>query len=152
MFERRFEKMLQLTGGMATPLSAILDCEARYWDDGGFSHRVCKIAIRYNGDEAVAEGPDFFDTFCCIRKELTLRGLVAKCYGSSRNVYPSGMCRDMGDGLRAYRLRLGHSAWRADLVNIFDDGPDVDSVSVEVQLDFWRSWLRSLRITPPVET
>ena len=53
------------------------------------------------------------------------------CYGASRSVYPSGMCRDMAAGLEAYNMQMGKPAGLEDMVNIFESGPDVEVATVE---------------------
>lgn len=50
----------------------------------------------------------------------------------------------MGVGGKAYRLYPGQRGRMADLVEIFDDGPDVDPVSVQVQEAYYWAWLESL--------
>jgi hypothetical protein len=65
------------------------------------------------------------------------------CYGASLNVYPSGMGRDMGAGLMAYRTTIGKVPELADLVNIFDEGPDFIPATVAQQEEHYQEWLRS---------
>lgn len=91
---------------------------------------------------------DYFEATCLIRHELELSGWRPVCYGSSCNVYPSGMCRDMGMGLKAYKLQLGKAATMGDLVSIFDSSPDIEPVSVGEQRSFWQEWLRSVEANP----
>lgn len=104
------------------------------------------LKFKYIQGEIAAKDLDFFAAMCQIRKELEVEGWRPICYGSSRNVYPSGMCRDMGRGLQAYKLQLGRRAVTADLVGIFDNGPDVEPASLEEQEQFWHEWLQSLGI------
>jgi hypothetical protein len=139
--ESRFEIRLSDAAGILLP--ATLDCEARYWYEGGFSRRVCRITLRYEDTEIESSDEDFFEAFCKVREQLESIGLNPLCYGASRNVYPSGMCRDMADGLRAYRMKMGHRVEPKDIVSIFDSGPDVDPVSVKVQQEFFNRWLKS---------
>jgi hypothetical protein len=107
----------------------------------------CRLILKFSGGEIAATAADFFDALCQVRIELETRGWQAICYGSSRHVYPSGMCRDMGMGLKAYRLQIGRPAKLADLVSIFAPGPDVDPVSVQEQRQFFEDWLKSLGIS-----
>jgi hypothetical protein len=53
------------------------------------------------------------------------------------------MLRDMADGLQAYRLVMGQRVGRGDAVSIFDMGPDIEPVSVQVQANFYRQWIES---------
>jgi hypothetical protein len=105
---------------------------------------LCRLTFQYPGGKVAAEASDYFEAMCQIRLELEKAGWRPVCFGSSRNVYPSGMCRDMGGGLKAYKLQLGHPAKLADLVTIFDSGPDVEPTSVEEQRQFFDRWLQSL--------
>jgi len=71
--------------------------------------------------------------------------LLPFCYGASLNVFPSGMSRDMGLGLKAYRLTKGHQAFNKDLVSIFDAGPDVIPSFVVNQKEYYEDWIESLK-------
>jgi hypothetical protein len=106
----------------------------------------CRLTLRHSGGEIAAEAPDYFEAMCEIRKKLESQGLRPVCFGSSKNVYPSSMCRDMGEGLKVYKQELGRRAMRNDLVMIFDTGPDVQPVTVADQRDFHYQWLQSLGI------
>ncbi len=106
--------------------------------------RECLLRLTYESRQLKAAGGDYFEALCTIRLQLEKLGHSIRCYGASRNVYPSGMARDMGAGLKAYRLQKGHAASMADLVSIFDDGPDVEPVSVGTQRAYYESWLTSL--------
>jgi len=78
-----------------------------------------------------------------IPSALRCSGLLAKdrlipfCYGASLHVYPSGMARDMGGGLKAYKLVVGRHAKIDDLVEIFAKGLDVIPASVAAQEQFF---------------
>ncbi|MCK1736246.1 hypothetical protein IVA79_20405 [Bradyrhizobium sp. 138] len=106
---------------------------------------ACKLTCAYRGKTIEAEARDFFEALCLIRRQLEPEGLIPFCYGASLNVYPSGMARDMGAGLKAYRLTKGAHTRMTDLVEIFDAGPDVIPASVDVQEEFWREWLATPR-------
>lgn len=141
---------IRLTDGAGKLIPAALDCEANYWNEGGFSHRVCRIILKFEESEIEAGEGDFFEAFCRIREQLEKVGLKPLCYGASRNVYPSGMCRDMADGLKAYRMRLWCTAGLDDLVSIFDSGPDVAPASVKAQKEFFDRWLLIPKFWMPV--
>ncbi len=78
---------------------------------------LCRLNFQYPGGELTAEASDYFQAMCRIRLDLEKAGWRPVCYGASRNVYPSGMCRDMGRGLKAYRCQLGQPATLDDLVS-----------------------------------
>jgi hypothetical protein len=109
------------------------------------SQRTCSLTIRFAGREIRASEPDYFEALCRIRDELESFHLRPNCYGASRNVFPSGMGRDMGSGLNAYKMKMGIQAKLEDLVFIFDSGPDVEPVSVAEQRAFFDVWSKSLR-------
>ena len=104
----------------------------------------CRLILRLPWEEFVGSEWNYFHALCEIRRQLEETGWRPVCYGSSRNVYPSRMCCDMGQGLHAYRMTMGRPAVLEDLVGIFDSGPDVLPVSVEEQEAFREDWLRSL--------
>jgi hypothetical protein len=106
--------------------------------------RPCRLVLRYRDISLEESAPDFFEAFCRLRSQLDKKGLQPLCYGASLNVYPSRMARDMGAGLKAYRVNIGQQARRTDLVDTFEYGPDVIPATVEQQKDFWQAWLKSL--------
>jgi hypothetical protein len=103
---------------------------------------TCHITFCFRGRSLAAEAGDFFETFCQIRQRLESDGLIPFCYGASLNVYPSGMARDMGLGLKAYKLTIGKPARMQDLVEIFAEGPDVIPASVSRQQEFYQQWIK----------
>ena len=104
---------------------------------------TCWLHLVGVGIDETATSTDYFESFVNIRRELAKRNFYPLCYASSRNVWPSGMARDMGQGLAAYKLTIGSPA--VDLVNIFDSGPDIDPVTPEVQQAFSKVWAKSLK-------
>jgi len=103
----------------------------------------CHLSFSYRDRAIEAESSDFFEAFCQIRLQLENEGLIPFCYGASLNVYPSGMARDMGAGLKAFRLTLGKHARMQDLVEVFVQGPDVIPTTVKLQQEFYEEWLNS---------
>jgi hypothetical protein len=118
------------------------------FDDARPGH-LRALTLHCFGREFVGDSRDYFESMCLIRNELEEIGWRPVCYGASLNVYPSGMCRDMGRGLKAYRVHPGCHARMTDLVSIFDTGPDVNPASVVDQRKFWNDWLLSVRQTKP---
>jgi hypothetical protein len=104
----------------------------------------CLLVCRYRSKTISSQESDFFEALASIRRRLQAEGLMPYCYGASVNVFPSGMARDMGQGLKAYKLTLGKQAKNADLVGIFDEGIDVVPADVDAQEQFFRKWLGSL--------
>ena len=130
--------ILLSSDGTAVPAEFLL------WEESPEDADRVRLTVKFGGEEIAHEADDFFSALCSIRTELGAAGLMPRCYGSSRNVYPSGMSQGMGGGDKAYQLYPGQRGRTADLVDIFGDGPDVDSVSVQAQTDYYREWLGSL--------
>jgi hypothetical protein len=104
---------------------------------------ACLVTCNSRGQQLTGEGRDFFDAFREVRNALWQQGLIPYCYGASLNVWPSGMGREMGRGLKAYKSELGLPA--TELVGIFDEGPDIIPANVERQEEYHRDWINSLR-------
>jgi hypothetical protein len=83
---------------------------------------------------------DLFECLIQLRTELSKYNYVALCNGARLDVYPSGMCRDMGGGSCAYILQSQKSPTPEDLVNIFDPAPIELIASIEEQKQFFESW------------
>lgn len=140
MSKRRRDEFLesttvQLIGGREDE-----EAELDFFEDGD----DCCIELRYRDKEISACSSDFFEAFCLVRLQLERDRLYPFCFGASLNVFPSAMGRDMGAGLRAYRLTNGRHSSIEDLVDIFDTGPDVIPASVANQRRFYEDWLKSL--------
>jgi hypothetical protein len=115
------------------------------FEEGDNARALCRLRCDYRDKTIESTATDFFRALCDLRSLLAKDGLMPLCYGASLNVYPSGMARDMGRGLKAYRMTMGRHARREDLVYIFSEGPDVVPASVAAQEQFWRDWLASPR-------
>lgn len=87
------------------------------------------------------QGTDYFEAFCRIREQLEEWQVRPLCYGASRDRFPSGMACDMGEGLKAYKIQVGAHA--SDLAPIFDEGTDVEPVTVTEQREFYDSCIRA---------
>ncbi len=106
----------------------------------------CLLTCRYRDNAISSEAMDYFEALALIRRQLEPEGLIPYCYGASLNVFPSGMGRDMGQGLRAYKMTLGKHAKMTDLVDIFDEGVDIVHADVDAQEQFYRNWLETPRV------
>jgi hypothetical protein len=83
---------------------------------------------------------DWFECLIQLRMDLAKYHYVPLCNGARLDVYPSGMCRDMGGGSCAYILQSQKPASLEDLVDIFDPAPIELIASVEKQKQFFASW------------
>lgn len=114
-------------------------------DENRYRHTKCRIKLKWSEGEIEQIAIDFFTAFCQIREQLDLQGLLPMCYGASRRVIITGMARDMGMGLKVYKVQPDGSTSIKHLAYIFDCGPDVEPVPVEVQQAFQHEWFRSAR-------
>ena len=137
-----FQRDITLVSPGGTKRSATVSCHARHWNEGSFSRRECTIQLRAEGFDIHSAAYDFFEAFCGIRDQLSVHDFYPLCYGASRCVYPSGMLRDMGSGLAAYKLQMGQPVRSQDVVYIFETGPDVEVATVAAQKAFWSQWLK----------
>lgn len=103
-----------------------------------------ELRLSWSGGSLVARRDDYFAALGDIRTALEPHGLMPYCFGASVDVYPSGMIRSMGYGLRAYRLRMGHQARKADLVPILGAADGLPIGSVAAQEAYFDRWLASL--------
>nr|WP_295111555.1 hypothetical protein [uncultured Caulobacter sp.] len=112
--------------------------------------QTCRITCRVRDETFTADEDDFFEALGTVRRRaLEPKGLIPFCYGASLHVWPSGMARDMGQGLKAYKMKMGVPA--TELVGIFDQGPDVIPSRFEQQTEFAKEWIGSLRNRRRVE-
>lgn len=103
---------------------------------------TCWVEIEFSAGVYAAEGRDFFEALQRSRLELEASGHRLLCWGASRNVWPSGMGRDMGRGLKAYENKLGLRC--PTLRAIFDSDPSVVVSSVSEQIAWNEEWHRSI--------
>jgi hypothetical protein len=82
---------------------------------------------------------DVFECLTQLRLELAKYGYKPLCAGARLDVYPSGMCRDMGDGLSAYVLTPKKQTDLKDLVDIFEYAEPDLIASVEEQYNYYGS-------------
>ena len=114
------------------------------WDWEPEDRNKVRLALEYTGKTLTRTEYDYFTAMIEIRRELETDGILLKCYGASKNVYPSRMALDMGAGWKAYKTTLGQQAKTSDLVSIFESGPDVEPATVEEQKAFHEAWFDSL--------
>lgn len=88
--------------------------------------------------------PDQFECLLQLRMQLEPLGYRFLVNGARRNVWPSGMGRDMGGGRRAYLMQLGRPVRLSDMVDIFEPIEEADVALVPEQRAFYESWLMSL--------
>lgn len=89
------------------------------------------------------EAGDYFEALRLIRRQFEEDGLRLCCAGARRDVWASGMQRDMGGGLTAYVLSLPRIAARPAEVSIFEPAPLELVATVVDQERFFESWWNS---------
>lgn len=102
------------------------------------------LRLEFSGDAIEVRTSSCWDGLNSIRQQLEEQSIIPVCYGASENVHASGMSASMGRGDRAYKLTLGVAGRTADLVGIFEAGPDVRPATVAQQAAFYERWLASL--------
>ena len=107
-------------------------------------HQV-ELSMQIEEERFSAIAHDYFEAFCLVRRQLEARGWLVLCNGSSRNVFPSPMSRDMGGGVMAFVLTIGEPASMENLVDIFERTIRIDPVTVDEQQRFHEQWRASLR-------
>ena len=123
----------------------------------GDTERECLITwatvsphVRYRVTATVADDPlveaeaaDLFDALRNVRSQLESRDVALCCAGARRDVWSSGMQRDMGQGLTAYILTFPRTTERPSVVKIFDRAPLEAIATVAEQEAFARAWMES---------
>jgi hypothetical protein len=86
---------------------------------------------------------DYFECLIKLREIFEKRKWILLCNGSRYDVFPSGMARDMGKGLKAYKLEMGKPAKIEDLVNIFEEAEIEKIGTIEEQKEYYKKWVES---------
>ncbi len=89
------------------------------------------------------DGSYAFTALTELRKDLEQERLLIGCNGALKNVYPSRMAFDMGEGLAGYVMSLGVPA--TELVRIFSPASPSNLATVEEQISFVKEWQSSLK-------
>ncbi|MFC6337701.1 hypothetical protein GIR22_24800 [Pseudomonas sp. CCM 7891] len=85
------------------------------------------------------------DIYVCLAKvRADFPHITFLCKGAQKNVMPSRMASQMSAGLVAYKMTMGKSATREDIVHIFDYEEDNLTNDPQEQIVFFKSWLVSL--------
>jgi hypothetical protein len=124
--------------------SGVAPGELTYGERSSGEGPECWVRLVYGGRSFIGEGGDYFDALVALRKHLEAQGTLIRVNGAARNVWPSGMSRSMGGGLKAYRMTLGAQAGIADLVHIFESSVGVEPATIAEQENFRDQWFASL--------
>jgi hypothetical protein len=116
----------------------------------GASGRRCRLVLRLDdGRVLTADAHDYFECLMTIRKAIEPAGGLVLCQGARRDVWPSGMARDMGAGLKAYILVKGRPPRSDELVNTFDPTDESLVGTLAEQRAAYRAWIVSRGLAPP---
>jgi hypothetical protein len=103
---------------------------------------ICKISFQ----SVVYEATDLFCALMLLRAKLEESHRLIACNGARRDVFPSGMAREMSCGRKAYILKPGVRPKREDLIDIFDRA-DADVIaSVNEQKIYFERWVKSFGV------
>jgi hypothetical protein len=112
-------------------------------DVAGRAYHLTAIVDR--GEPLSVEAGDCFEGLRLIRRQLDRENLRLCCAGARRDVWSSGMQRDMGMGLTAYVLTVPRTEQRPPVVGIFDAAETDTVATVADQEAFYQEWLASPR-------
>lgn len=116
----------------------------RGWLDGYDGPRpLYRIELFLDRDRYTATAMDMFESLVRLRRQLEPGGWAIAVQGARRDTYPSGMCRDMGGGMRIYVMRTGSKTSAADLVDTLADAELDQIVTVAEQRTRYAEWCES---------
>jgi hypothetical protein len=119
----------------------VVHAELTYGEHNSESYWV-RLACREQS--FIGEGTDYFEALVALRRQLEAQGTFIRVNGAGQNVWPSGMSRSMGGGIKAYRMTLGSQARMADLVHIFECSTGIEPATIAEQERFRDQWFASL--------
>ena len=101
---------------------------------------LCRIFFKMGDESITTEADNYFYALIKLRKKLEAEDKKLLCLGCARDVYPSPMMLDMGDGSRAYHLTLGKKAKMDEIVSIFEPCEQDAYSTIEEQEAFYNAW------------
>jgi hypothetical protein len=87
---------------------------------------------------------DYFGALIKVRRELEAKGIRLLCWGARKDVWPSGMQRDMGAGMTAFQL-LEDGTNNPDARSIFEFAAPETVGTVDEQKANAEAWYRKAR-------
>ncbi|HEY0395515.1 MAG TPA: hypothetical protein VGD01_13540 [Candidatus Elarobacter sp.] len=104
----------------------------------------CNVELAYEDRVLTVCHDDYFSAMIELRRRLEREGLVPLINAARRDVWASGMAREMGAGLRAYVLVPGRRSNTTHLISIFEPASTEDVGTVDEQERFMHAWVTSL--------
>lgn len=132
---------VQLADGRVS--NAELVSFAKYRSDSYAGATCLELQIENSG-HFYHESHSYFDALIDLRKELEPLQIKVLCFGARKDVWASGMQRDMGAGLVAYLLSA-KAEGRKPEQSIFDYAPPETIGTVDEQHKYHEDWLNSKR-------
>lgn len=123
----------------------VIQGEVILHDEFSVEEDLVAVELKLPSKTFFTKAESYFEALQCIRKDLEHDGIQILCNGAARNVYPSPMMLNMGEGRSAYKVTFGHQALMKDVVDIFDYDESLICCSVEEQNQYYSNWVTSLR-------
>ena len=130
------------------PDNSILDAELIYYPryQSFLRAGACFVELDVGGvGKFSRKSNDYFGAFNMIRRELEKKQIRLLCWGARKDVWPSGMQRDMGAGLTAYQLLEG-GVNNPDARSIFDYAAAETIGTVDEQQQNAEKWYQAARV------
>ena len=117
----------------------------------GDRHYHLELGLR-DGRTLLADDGDYFECLVTVRRVLEQEGALVCCQGARPDVWPSGMARDMGAGLKAYVLVNGKVPTLDDLVDVFEPAEPTAVGTVAEQEKRRDAWFAARAASPTPKT
>lgn len=106
---------------------------------------ACCIELQIDGvGKFSKKSTDYFGALIDIRRKLEARQIRLLCWGARKDVWPSGMQRDMGGGMTAYQL-LEDGTNNPDARSILEYAAPETVCNVDEQKANAEAWYRKAR-------
>jgi hypothetical protein len=110
-----------------------------------FRAGACCIELQINGTgKFSSKSNDYFGALIEIRKGLEAKQIRLLCWGARKDVWPSGMQRDMGAGMTAYQL-LEDGTNNPDARSIFEYAAPETVGTIDEQKANAEAWYQKAR-------
>ncbi|MDQ3798973.1 MAG: hypothetical protein M3384_05950 [Acidobacteriota bacterium] len=120
---------------------------AKYASESYYGAAYLELHIENVGSFS-GESHNYFDALINLRKELEPLQIKILCFGARRDVWASGMQRDMGAGLTAYLLSA-KAEGRKPEQSIFDYAPPETIGTVDEQRKYSENWANAKQPQKP---
>lgn len=136
------EEIIQI--GLKANLNEVIESELYLYEEDPDNCEHVKIELHYCGSVIECNAENYFDALIKLREKLEQEGIQILCKGANRNVYPSAMQLNMGNGRNAYILTMHKQAMQRDVVDIFQSSSIDEYASIDEQKQYFNLWTESL--------